>query len=433
MIHLVNRFTYAAQRVRQLVAQERSLIAGTMGINLLLGSTGLITGALLARSLGPVGRGKIASIQAMPSFFSGIVMLGFQESLVYCAIRNPERRKQYLTASLLASTAFAALVTVVLVSWPGGLAQRSSAHEFFTLFVLLAPLLNVPFQMLRAVGNYRAWNLLKVPPVLAWLLICIVAAAIPALRRPGVITSAYVIALAAMTPMFIRAGHRAAGGWGKPSGGDYKTLLRYSLPVMLTTGPAIVSLRLDTVLVASRFGSRANGFYAAAVAWSVLALPLFSAISSLALPLVARGEQEGRDESAPIVVGSILLGALLIAASLPATRLFFPLIFGDAFLPAWRLGALALCAGIIQGLTQVVGAVLRGKGQITAPLVAELLGVALTLATLSAFLDHFGITGGQYTSLLAYTATLAVGCVLWLNVRKRPVKKFGATEPEQLT
>ena len=107
------------------VRQERTALGSVFLSNVALGFAGLVSGFILARTLGPAGRGFLGSVQAAPVLISGFVLLGLHEAVVYYGIREPARRRTYLSGALLVTVMAAAVAAAVLVIVPIELLDRS--------------------------------------------------------------------------------------------------------------------------------------------------------------------------------------------------------------------------------------------------------------------------------------------------------------------
>ena len=63
-------------------------ILKTFGANILLACISVITGTLLARLLGPAGRGELAASTVWGGFLLGVGSLGLPQAIVYFSGRN---------------------------------------------------------------------------------------------------------------------------------------------------------------------------------------------------------------------------------------------------------------------------------------------------------------------------------------------------------
>src|SRR5580700_428741 len=135
-----------------------------------------LTGPLAARLLGPEGRGILAAIQLWPGALVTLAMVGLPEALVYFGAREPGRAGEWLfTAQLIALCAacVAACIGYPIVS--AALRHYNpevvSAAHWYLLVIPLTVLIGLPGQLTRALGRFGLWNMLRILPGLAWLLI----------------------------------------------------------------------------------------------------------------------------------------------------------------------------------------------------------------------------------------------------------------------
>src|SRR2546427_12260714 len=76
-------------------------LLGTAGTNFILAALGLLTGVLVARLLGPRGRGELTAIQTWPSVIATASMLGLPDALVYFSAREPAQVGRRLGSAML--------------------------------------------------------------------------------------------------------------------------------------------------------------------------------------------------------------------------------------------------------------------------------------------------------------------------------------------
>ena len=262
-------------------------MASSFVSNILLACAGLASGFILARTLGPDGRGELGSLLALPSVLAGFTLLGMHEAVVYCGINHPERQRNLLTSSLVLSVVAATAVSTVLVVIYAVIG-KSLASIVCISMIVLAPLLLVPQQMMQALHRYVAWSVIRSAVLGIWVLIALCTIAIPSIDG-ATVAVAYVVGQALLAPVVIWTAFKGTRGhFSFSRRDDARALLRYGLPVALIGAPLVLNLRLDLVLVTTRFDHSQIGYYVAAIAWAGLTLPLFSTLSSVAMPIVAR-------------------------------------------------------------------------------------------------------------------------------------------------
>src|SRR5664279_1341851 len=135
--------------VRQAYTQTLRLARGTSNaaailqtvcVRVMLLALNFGTGIIVARSLGPAGRGELAAIALCPTFIATLVTLGIPTSLRYHTRRNPENGAQFYAASflLLLVTGIAAAVSgtflmpLLLHSYDLSVVRTAQAFMVFT-------------------------------------------------------------------------------------------------------------------------------------------------------------------------------------------------------------------------------------------------------------------------------------------------------------
>src|SRR5712691_7326914 len=90
-------------------------IAGYAGVSfatsLAMQALGLISGTLLARLLGPTGRGELAAVLLWPGILTVVGSVGLTDAMVYVTAREPGRQRAvFATGALIALVQSAALM-----------------------------------------------------------------------------------------------------------------------------------------------------------------------------------------------------------------------------------------------------------------------------------------------------------------------------------
>ena len=147
----------------------------TTGVNVTMAIMALVTGSLVARILGPIGRGQLAAIQTWPTVIVLLAALGLPDAVVYFTSRLPLRSGQYLTSAsalyLLCALPFAAvgywLMPVFLMAQPPDIV--SAARWYLALFIVLQATQGMLLHPLRGRGDFVTWNLLRLLYMTGWL------------------------------------------------------------------------------------------------------------------------------------------------------------------------------------------------------------------------------------------------------------------------
>jgi O-antigen/teichoic acid export membrane protein len=193
-------------------------------------------------------------------------------------------------------------------------------------------------------------------------------------------------------------------------------LLRYGAPNVLAVLPNELNYRLDQLLLAAFLPSGALGIYVVAVAWSQLQSPALLAFSALLFPRVAADADRAAQRA---IVGRGMRAAVLVAGACSAatalvTPTLLPLLFGDEFRSAVPTAVVLTLAAGIAGVNLVAQEAARGLGRPRAVLLAQLVGLAVTGASLAVLLPDLRIFGAALASVLGYGT---VGVVLVQQLR----------------
>jgi O-antigen/teichoic acid export membrane protein len=180
-------------------------------------------------------------------------------------------------------------------------------------------------------------------------------------------------------------------------------MLAYSAPTMAATVPRWLNLRLDQLVVIALLDARALGLYVVAAAWSIAAHPLAEVVAHNAVPALAGASdpwQRARQVYRAGAVAAIATALLLLVL----TPLLLPAIFGAEFQAAVPVALVMGLAGAVAAANAVGAECLRGIGRPRAVLVAECVGLAVTVVALPIFVVLGGIMGAACAALLSHAA-----------------------------
>jgi O-antigen/teichoic acid export membrane protein len=409
--------------------------ASTALANGVLAVIGLLTGMLAARLLGAEGRGELAAAQAWPLFLANLGSFGLTDAIAFFGARVPSKARTVLATGLLLAVPFM-LVATGVGGWllPRLLrGQPAEVQQVAMLCLALVPLLTLataPSHALRGVGRYRAWNALRLVTPLAWLAtLAAVRASDSASVRTLALAFIGTTALAAVVTQL--HAWRTLSGSVRPDRGLVRPMLAYSAPTMAVAIPRWLNLRLDQLVVIALLDARALGLYVVAVAWSSAAHPLAQVVAHNAVPALA-GAQDTRHRSrlvyrAGAVAASVTSGLLLVA-----TPMLLPIVFGADFKDAIPVALVMVLAGALEATNAVGAECLLGVGRPRAVLIAECVGLGVTVVALPVLVLLTGIIGAACASLLSYSAILIAQQRLLRTPAENAVPELAATMPAKL-
>lgn len=386
-------------------------------------------GILLARTLGPRGRGELAAIQTWPNVLGTLALLGLPESIVYFAAKNRNEAARYAATATSIAIVSSSLVTISAVLILPVLLHNQSAStvrtaQIYSLIILLYSG-GLSFNVLRAHEKFPQWNLLRLLPSLSWSGIVAVAF-ITKLTRPGPIALSQLASAAIMVIPFVVVTKRAIRGSWRPQRALVGPLLRYGLPNAATVLPQVLNLSLDQMIMVAAIPARDLGLYVVSVGWASLVSPAILAIGTVAFPAVASLDSPTEQQDALALASrrAVLISATLAVTAASLSPWGIALLFGPAYRGAIPAGVVLSLAVAVRAYAHVLQEGLRGLGRPSWVLGSEAIGLASTGVFLALLLPARGILGAAIASLLAYTTVLVVLLTVLARVERFPLRSL---------
>lgn len=394
---------------RSVAASSGLLLAGRLA-----GNAGFLVAVLvLARALGPSGRGTIAFLTVTALVLARLTALGVPSATIVFAAQRREARPALLS-TLTAFTAGSALAGGGLVF--GLLAAVPAARPIdadaallaaFVAGTLVAALVEAGYTFLLGCSRFRQHALVTASA--PWLYAVILA--VVELTRGlevGSAAVAWIVANAAWAALLLAASARGVG-FGRPSVELIVESLRFGIRAWAGGLARFLNFRVDQVLMGFLASEAALGIYATAVNAAEVLLYVPGVVATALVPLAARSDAVDRGEQALRVFRMttlLTLGSLVVAATAGAALI--PVAFGERFTGAVTPflillpGALGFAAMRIFS-SALVAASLPTRSSL-GPLVALVVGIVADIA----LIPPFGASGAAVASTVAFAAGGAV-------------------------
>ena len=386
-----------------------SRVAGVLGTRLVqLGST-IAVSFLLARLLGPDGRGIYAVLILLPTTLFAFGQLGLTSAMTFYAgrgVRMADLERQTWGLSIGVSVV---VVGVALLALPS---LEQNVLRVAPDDLLRVALLALPLRLVATLGGsvlygrqrFRAYNLiLAAQSVLGVVLVVAIVGVLGAGVRGAL--AAYLLFLAAGTlgvVAYLDRIRRGAGdGTMRVTAGD---LLGYGLRLYPASLGTFFGYRADVFLLGWLLGSATEiGIYAVAVSLAELVFNVPDAVSTVLFPRIASASRDEADRLAPAMArATVLVTGLAAIALMPAAWLALRLL-----LPAFVDGMPALVIllpGIVSlSLAKVLTSYLSGIERLAPVTSAAVASLAVNLGANLALIPTWGIVGAAAASLLSYT------------------------------
>lgn len=379
----------------------------------------LISAPIVARAIGPTGRGETAAVLAAFYIWPIVAAFGMQLEVRRASAagtRAPTIRRARDTMLIL-------FIPSAVVGWAlqmtifDGLDKETQLVA--TLGIIAAPLMvswMCDQSVLIADKNYRAVAVVQVTQpatYLAFVMLGLLA---------GVITVPYVlsanIAGTAVTALY--AASRTKVGF-RGARTPLRPFLKKSMSFSGSSIAEATAGRLDQLVALPLLGATQTGFYSVAATIGGLAMPLGHALAADSFNEIARlkgdptREERKREHVRSALAGGVLIGTLLAATS----PLILPLLFGPQFKDS-ILPAIILSIGGVAAVPAFVASLV---------LAAEGRGVEMTFAQLARLISGMTLLLILGPPLGAIGAATASSFATWLLLGFLTFRACGSLSP----
>jgi len=388
-------------------AGDRRPLSSSFAASATIQALSVVTGVLLARALGPAGRGELAAAMLWPGLFALLGCLGVGEAITYHAARATSDPGA-LVGSALALAAVQATVLVAGASVAVGRVlaghdadARAAAHAYLA-YVPLVLLATYLMSVLGGLRRYAAFQSLRV------LVIALSALGMVALAATGALTvrTAVLVYLGANLATALAA-LALLQLWGlrlKVDGDLVRALLSFGVRSHGGNVASMLNERLDQLVMSVFLSPASLGLYVVAVTMTSVTGMVGASVATVALPSVASAGSVGQrvGQARRLVAVTLLASTAVTAPLIVALPLLVHLFFGGAYASAVGPGRVLLVAAVAFSVGRVLGAVLRALGRPLDAGLAELLALVATMLGLGVLLPTLGLMGAAVTSLGAY-------------------------------
>jgi O-antigen/teichoic acid export membrane protein len=378
-------------------------VGRTAGFNLAATGTSAITGVLLARWLGPSGRGDYAAVASYFGLALVFFELGLGSSVSFHISKYKQAHSDYVWTAvmlLVPLALVAALVSIVVGVTIFGDSPSRRAAFLVIPFSIVFGFATAPAWFALLSLDLGSWNLVRVSQPFMFILLIVGAHHIVTLSVSLVIILMTVsLAFQAALAWWLYIRQRSPRG--RFTRQHVRPLLRFGVLNMSSTAPNAVNGRFDQIVLAVMVSSAALGQYAVAVTLSMLAAPLVMAFGYVAFPRLARGEQIV-ETIRTATRGSALVSVVSVVLITLAGPFIVPALFGPGYQSVPRLLVVLAPGAVVVVLNQVLGDVLRGLGRPGVVAGCEWLGVISTVGGLILLVPLMGVMGAALTSTVTY-------------------------------
>jgi O-antigen/teichoic acid export membrane protein len=313
-----------------------SAALATFGTSVAVAVVSLLNVLIVARALGPVGRGNVAFLTTIAYLTSQLALLGIEQANVNLASSEPKARAALATNSLIFSVVFGALAIAVLAGLiavvPAVGGETSAGLRWLTLASI--PMLIFQTYLLLLVRADYAFHIANAAYFVVPVANVTVNGLLWALGLLSVTTAvATWIGGQALGTLLMAAYLRVRlAGFGRPDTTLGRRALRFGLKAHGGRIMMLGNYKADQWLVGAMAGPRELGLYSVAVAWAESLFYLPTAIASVQRPdLVRASTTDASRETTRTFRATVLITVPLAAGLVAAAPFLCVVVFGSAF------------------------------------------------------------------------------------------------------
>lgn len=396
-----------APKIRPIGSRE---FASTLLTNVIIQGCTIVQGILVARLLGPIGRGQFAAAILWPNLFAAMGGMGVGVALARRAGRATDLAR-VIRAGLsltLMTGIIATLLCAIAIPWllPGRDAILRNAAYTFVPFIIFNHVSLGLIAIDQGAGWFGQmnWTRLIVNPV---YLILVVGLWIAGIRSVIWFVVSLLIATGAVA--VVRVGLALCRAPIPGPMESLKTVFREALPFGFAGLLASLTQSADKALLLYLLGTTQLGFYTVALTAASVVNSLAGAAGMVSFGMSTQmKEREGFERVARMfrfTAWTWLLAGLAVAAIIP---FMLPLLYGTAFSPAILPAILLIPAAALTGQAGILEESMRAQGRAFIGLEARAAGLLVMVAVGILLAPVLGIFGVVFAMIGSQAVVLVV-------------------------
>ena len=397
----------SAPRIRPIGSRE---FASTLITNIVIQACTVVQGILVARLLGPAGRGQFAAAILWPGLFAAMGGMGVSVALARRAGRAHDLARVIRTGlllTLLTGTVVAALCAVA-IPWllPGNDTVVRNAAYVFVPFIIFNQVSLAMIAIDQGAGWFAQmnWTRLIVNPV---YLLFVVVLWFTGVRDVGWFVVGLLIANAAVAFARVTLAVQRAPLPGQME--PVNAVLHEALPYGLAGLLGALAASADKALLLYLLGTAQLGFYTVALTAASVVNSLAGAAGTVSFGMSAQvKDREGFDRVARMfrfTAWTWLLAGLGVAVIIP---IVLPLLYGAVFRPAIWPAILLIPAAALTGQASILEESMRAQGRAFVGLEARAAGLVVMIAMGWLLAPVVGIYGVVFAAIGSQAIVLIV-------------------------
>jgi O-antigen/teichoic acid export membrane protein len=383
------------------------------GVNILLLPLGIATSVLIARTVGPAGKGSLDLILATAGLLTMLLSLSLPPGITY-VVAQRKVNVNFLASQLVLISLLQAFLALVILSILRSTGYSKLFLPNFGAWILVGLSLYVCVDMLS-----RFWasmlagrqqiaivnNSELVGRVAQFIILFTLAGGLYLSGKQMSAALLFLVCLAVSILINLLLVKSLGLKFGLSADiGGLKAATAFALPCYIANSAQFLNYKLDIFIVSFFAGSASVGRYTLAVSLAQLLWLMSNSVASVLLPKVAASTDIAHNIRHTSRVTRLSLWASAICAlalGLLATQAI-PALYGEAFRPSINALLCILPGVVIFSIANVLAAYIAGIGKPHLNLVASCLSLIVTIVLDLTLIPRLNIVGASIASTASY-------------------------------
>jgi O-antigen/teichoic acid export membrane protein len=420
-----------SQSQRRLSSTSISRQAGVFLLSLVIGSVlQLISSIIIARWLGPAGKGVVNLVLLIPSIGRLICSLGIDMAIVYYVGKGQYKPREILPVVIFWGLIVCVCISIIALSSFSFLEKTVFKGLTFPLFILgliilfLRVLINYFISLARALQRIKQIAIIVICDRFGYVLLVVLFVILCKLGIRGAIFSFLTITCIVIILILnvLSDSFKLTDLWPKLRLNISSHLFNYGLRSYVGNIAQNVIFRLDVLIVNYFLGPAQVGIYTIAITLTECLLFIPRAVRFVFFPKVAALDKSSSLKTMPIIGRQTLLITTMIGIGLAIASFFgVPIVYGNEFKSAIQPILILLPGAIVLSLGWVISSFLNGRG--LPHYVSYVTAVTLILKIILGLIliPKLNIAGAALVSSVSYAAfTVCSMVIVWVIFRTNP-------------
>lgn len=397
-----------------MISKTSQAVLGTFISQILLSLLAFVGAVVVARVLGPEGKGEVSFLILIPMLTVTLGSFGVQEANIYFISKRQHSLQDSLIISFVLALFFGFISSLIV--WTGLLLfdfTRFSniSGNMIAGVVFLSPILFMSRYadgLIIGLNDFITYNRLRVLQPFLYLTGIIILVLVKVLSAQSAIAIWYAsLAMSIVITLVVILSKKPKAA--KPPKAFHFNLgrtletIRYGTPVHLGDMSQFLIYRLDQLFVAFFLGAKGLGLYSVSVNCAEVITYFPVALGTVLFPVAASLKTEQADmlTSRMCRIGGLATTIIAVVSFLIITPII-GLVFGNAFLPSSRAFQLLLPGIVAMGIARIASKALAAKNKQIITAYAGGITILISIVLNVVLIPLYGINGASIGSTVAY-------------------------------